>query len=43
MIYNMGVRANGPFRLSNYPQSSRALSHALASPKFPGFAPEFGG
>ena len=42
MIYNMGVNPSGPFRLYRFPQSSRALRHALAGPKFPSFAAEFG-
>jgi hypothetical protein len=41
MMYNMGVSASGPFRLFRFPQSSRALRHALANPKFVSFAPEF--
>ncbi len=41
MIYNMGVRTDGPFRLYRFPQSSRALRQALTAPEFPAFAPEF--
>ena len=36
MIYNMGIRTDGPFRLSRYPQSARALRQALAALKVPG-------
>lgn len=41
MIYNQGVNPVGPFRLYHFPQTSDALRHALASPRFPGYAPEF--
>ncbi len=41
MIYNMGVRTDGPFRLFRFPQSSRALRHAVAGSRFPAFASEF--
>jgi hypothetical protein len=41
MIYNQGVNPTGPFRLSRFPRASSALRHALASSKFPAFAPEF--
>lgn len=41
MIYNQGVNPTGPFRLSRFPQTSRALRRALGGAEFPGFAPEF--
>jgi hypothetical protein len=43
LMYNQGARADGPFQLSRYPRSARELRRLLASPKFPAFAPEFGG
>jgi hypothetical protein len=42
LIYNQGVRLNGPFRLSRYPNASRKLRRLLSSSRFPAFAPEFG-
>jgi hypothetical protein len=41
LIYNQGARADGPFRLSRYPHAAGELWRLLASPRFPGFAPEF--
>ena len=41
LMYNHGVRAGGPFRLSNHPRSRRALARRLASPRFPAYAREF--
>jgi hypothetical protein len=41
LVYNQGAMTNGPFRLSRYPRSERALRGWLAGSKFPAFAPEF--
>ena len=41
LMYNHGVRAGGPFRLSHYPASRRELAHRLAAPRYPAYAPEF--
>lgn len=41
LMYNQGVRAGGPFRLSHYPRSRRALARRLAAPRFSPYAPEF--
>jgi hypothetical protein len=41
LMYNQGVRTGGPFRLSHYPRSRRALARQLSSRRFPAFAPEF--
>jgi hypothetical protein len=43
MIYNQGVSPTGPFRLSRFPATARALRRQLGSSKFPAFAPEFQG
>jgi beta-mannanase len=40
-LYNQGERANGPFRLSNYPNSRRDINRLLASPRFLAYAPEW--
>jgi hypothetical protein len=40
MIYNDGVRSDGPLRLWRYPAGALALRHALAGSRFPAFAPE---
>ena len=34
LVYNEGVRADGPFRLARYPRSRRALRALLAAPRF---------
>jgi hypothetical protein len=41
MIYNQGLVSGGPFRLSRYPSAARALRAALASPRYPAFAPDW--
>jgi hypothetical protein len=41
LMYNHGVRAGGPFRLSHYPQSRRALASELRSGRYPSYAPDF--
>jgi len=41
LMYNQGVRTGGPFRLTRYPRSRRALARQLAAPRFPAHAPEF--
>lgn len=41
MLYNQGVREDGPFRLGRYPRSRAALSRELRSPRFTEFAPEY--
>ena len=41
LMYNQGVRAGGPFRLSHYPRSRRALARGLRAGRFAAFAPEF--
>ena len=41
LMYNQGVRADGPFRLRHYPRSRSALERRLAAPRFPAYAPEF--
>lgn len=41
LMYNQGVKPNGPFRLRRYPRSREALAAELKSPRFPAFAPEF--
>jgi hypothetical protein len=40
LIYNQGLDPNGPFRLSQYPAAASALRNALASPRYPAYAPE---
>jgi hypothetical protein len=40
LIYNQGLDANGPFRLSRFPHAARELGRLLASAKFPAFAPD---
>jgi hypothetical protein len=40
-LYNQGERDKGPFRLSRYPQSRRAIRQALASRHFLAYAPEW--
>lgn len=41
VIYNQGLMTDGPFRLSRFPASARALRAALGSSRFPAFAPEW--
>ncbi|HZU40627.1 MAG TPA: hypothetical protein VE992_06230 [Solirubrobacteraceae bacterium] len=41
MIYNQGVNPVGPFRLSRFPASARALRSLLASPVFSSFTPDW--
>ena len=41
LMYNQGVRAGGPLRLSHYPRSRRALARGLGASRFAAFAPEF--
>jgi hypothetical protein len=41
LIYNQGIRADGPFRLSRYPRAAASLRRHLASPRFQAFAPEW--
>ncbi len=43
LIYNQGVNPVGPLRLTSYPRAASELRRLLASPRFPSFAPEFGG
>ena len=43
LIYNQGVNPAGPLRLSLYPRAASELRRLLANPRFPAFAPEFGG
>jgi len=42
LIYNQGIRAGGPFRLSHYPRAAAELRRKLASSRFPAYAPEWG-
>jgi hypothetical protein len=42
VVYNQGLVPGGPFRLSHYPAAAAALRAALASPRYPAFAPEWG-
>jgi hypothetical protein len=41
MLYNQGVREDGPFRLYRYPRARAALAAELRSPRFSDFAPEY--
>jgi hypothetical protein len=41
LVYNQGLRPNGPFRLSWYPRAAGELRRLLSSPRYPAFAPEF--
>jgi hypothetical protein len=41
VVYNQGMALDGPFRLSHYPAAAAALRAALASPRYPAFAPEW--
>jgi hypothetical protein len=41
LLYNQGERANGPFRLSRYPNSRREIQRLIAAPRFLGYAPEW--
>ena len=43
LIYNQGLNQDGPFRLAWYPRAASELRRLLASPRFPAFAPEWGG
>jgi hypothetical protein len=43
LIYNQGLNLGGPFRLTSYPRAAGELRRLLAGPRFPSFAPEFGG
>jgi hypothetical protein len=40
-LYNQGERADGPFRLSRYPNSMRAVGRLIASPRFLAYTPEW--
>ena len=40
-IYNQGINPDGPLRLARYPRAASELRRVLASPLYPGFAPEF--
>lgn len=40
-LYNQGERVNGPFRLSRYPESRRALRRHLANARFLAYTPEW--
>jgi hypothetical protein len=42
-LYNQGERANGPFRLSRYPNARREIHRLIASPRFLAYAPEWQG
>jgi hypothetical protein len=42
LMYNQGASSDGPFRLSRYPRAAGALRRALASSRFPAYAPEWG-
>ncbi len=41
LVYNEGMRAGGPFRLSRYPRAARALRRALASSRYPALASDW--
>ena len=41
LMYNQGTRTGGPFRLSNYPASRRAVADELNGGRYVSFAPEF--
>jgi hypothetical protein len=41
LIYNQGIRLDGPFRLSDYRLAAQALRGALASRRYPAFAPDW--
>jgi hypothetical protein len=41
LIYNQGIRTDGPFRLSRYPHAAASLRRHLAGARFPAFAPEW--
>jgi hypothetical protein len=41
-LYNDGERANGPFALSRYPSSRREIRRWTASPRFLGYAQDWG-
>jgi len=41
-LYNQGERANGPFRLSRYPNARAEIRRLIASPRFLAYAPEWG-
>ncbi len=41
MLYNQGVREDGPFQLYRYPRGRAALAAALRSPRFSDVAPEY--
>ena len=41
LIYNQGLKVDGPFRLYRYPGAASELRRLLASPEFLAFAPEF--
>jgi len=40
-LYNQGERGGGPFRLSNYPASRRAIHRLLAAPRFLAYTPQW--
>ncbi len=40
-LYNQGEREGGPFRLSRYPESRRAIRRLIASPRFLAYTPEW--
>jgi hypothetical protein len=41
LVYNEGMTAGGPFRLTRYPQAARALRKALASTRYPSFSADW--
>jgi hypothetical protein len=41
LLYNQGERANGPFRLSRYPESRREIRRLLSAPRFLAYTPEW--
>ena len=41
LLYNQGVKEDGPFRLHRYPRSRAALAAELRSPRIVDFAPEY--
>jgi hypothetical protein len=41
IVYNQGQLPNGPFRLDHYPAGARTLRSALASSRYPAFAPDW--
>ncbi len=41
LLYNQGESANGPFRLSRYPNARHAIHRLYASPRFLAYTPEW--